>query len=59
MYQDSRDIELMAQGQGLMFQKKSKLSDLETAKTSKELLSPAEKGNEKLDELKEREQRIS
>ena len=49
----------MAQGQGLMFQKKSKLSDLETAKTSKELLSPAEKGNEKLDELKEREQRIS
>ena len=58
LYQDSRDIELMAQGQGLMFQKKSKLSDLDTAKASKEILSP-EKGSDKLDELKEREQRIS
>ena len=41
-----------------MFQKKSKLSDLDTAKASKEILSP-EKGTDKLDELKEREQRIS
>ena len=47
----------MAQGQGLMFMKSSKLSDIDSPGIKDSAICLKEK--EKLDELKEREQRIS